>query len=61
MAEKGGYMLYWTLVFLMVAVVAGILGFGAVAFAAAGIAKLLFFIFLLAFLVSLVTHLGRRA
>ena len=54
-------MLYWTLVFLMVAVVAGILGFGAVAFAAAGIAKLLFFIFLLAFLVSLVTHLGRRA
>ena len=54
-------MLYWALVFLVVAIVAGLLGFGAVAFAAAGIAKLLFFLFLVLFLVSLVMHVGRRA
>lgn len=55
-----GSMLYYALVFLVVAIVAGILGFGGVAFAAAGIAKILFFLFLIAFLISLVTHLGRR-
>ena len=54
-------MLYWALVFLVVAIVAGLLGFGAIAFAAAGIAKLLFFLFLILFLVSLVVHVGRRA
>jgi uncharacterized membrane protein YtjA (UPF0391 family) len=35
------------------------LGFGGIAFAAAGIAKILFFIFLVMFLASLVTHLLR--
>jgi uncharacterized membrane protein YtjA (UPF0391 family) len=54
-------MLCWALVFLVVAIVAGLLGFGAVAFAAAGIAKLLFFLFLILFVVSLVMHVGRRA
>ncbi len=54
-------MLYWALMFLIVAIVAGLLGFGAVAFAAAGIAKLLFFLFLILFLISLVMHVGRRA
>jgi len=53
-------MLYWALVFLIVAIVAGLLGFGAVAFAAAGIAKLLFFLFLILFIASLVMHVGRR-
>jgi uncharacterized membrane protein YtjA (UPF0391 family) len=52
-------MLYYALVFLVVAIIAGLLGFGAVAFAAAGIAKILFFIFLLLFAVSLIGHLGR--
>jgi uncharacterized membrane protein YtjA (UPF0391 family) len=56
---NGGTMLYYALVFLVVAIIAGLLGFGAVAFAAAGIAKILFFIFLVLFLVSLATHLGR--
>jgi len=54
-------MLYWALVFLVVVIVAGLLGFGAVAFAAAGIAKILFFLFLVLFLVSLIMHVGRRA
>jgi uncharacterized membrane protein YtjA (UPF0391 family) len=39
-------MLYYALVFLVVALIAGFLGFGGVAFAAAGIAKILFFVFL---------------
>jgi uncharacterized membrane protein YtjA (UPF0391 family) len=54
-------MLYYALVFLLVAVVAGMLGFGFVAFAAAGIAKILFFIFLVLFLVSLISHLSRTS
>jgi uncharacterized membrane protein YtjA (UPF0391 family) len=36
-------MLYWTLVFLVIALIAGVLGFTGVAIAAAGVAKLLFF------------------
>ncbi|MGA8154016.1 MAG: DUF1328 family protein [Terriglobales bacterium] len=36
-------MLYWALVFLVVALVAAIFGFGGIALAAAGIAKFLFF------------------
>ena len=53
-------MLYWALVFFVVALVAAIFGFGGVAIAAAGIAKLLFFIFLVLFIVSLVAHASRR-
>jgi uncharacterized membrane protein YtjA (UPF0391 family) len=51
-------MLYWTFVFLMVAIVAAVFGFGGIVSAAAGIAKILFFIFLILFIVSLFT--GRR-
>jgi uncharacterized membrane protein YtjA (UPF0391 family) len=53
-------MLYWALMFLIVAIIAGLLGFGAIAFAAAGIAKILFFVFLILFLVSLVRHMSSR-
>jgi uncharacterized membrane protein YtjA (UPF0391 family) len=53
-------MLGWAVTFLVIALVAAVLGFGGVAFAAAGIAKLLFVIFLVLFLVSLITHMGRR-
>ena len=47
-------MLYWSLVFLVVALVAGVLGFGALSTTAAGIAKALFVVFLVLFLISLV-------
>jgi uncharacterized membrane protein YtjA (UPF0391 family) len=47
-------MLRWSVIFLVVALVAAILGFGGIASAAAGIAKVLFFIFLALFIVSLV-------
>jgi uncharacterized membrane protein YtjA (UPF0391 family) len=52
-------MLYYALVFLVVALVAGFLGFGGVAFAASGIAQILFFIFLAVFIVTLLMHLLR--
>ena len=52
-------MLYYTWIFLVIALVAALFGFGLVASAAAGMAKIVFFIFLALFLISLVT--GRRA
>jgi uncharacterized membrane protein YtjA (UPF0391 family) len=52
-------MLYYALVFLAIALIAALLGFGGVAFAAAGIAKILFYLFLVLFVVSLVVHLLR--
>ena len=54
-------MLYWTLVFLVVALVAGLFGFGGIASASAGIAKVLFAIFLVLFLISLVLGVVRGA
>jgi len=53
-------MLYYALVFLVIALIAALLGFGGIAIAFAGIAKLLFVVFLVLFLVSFVIHLGRR-
>ncbi len=55
-------MLRWAFIFLIIAVVAALFGFTNIAVAAAGIAKLLFFIFLVLFLVFLVIALvaGRR-
>ena len=52
-------MLRYALIFLLIAILAGILGFGGIAFAAAGIAKILFAVFLILFLVGLIMHLGR--
>jgi uncharacterized membrane protein YtjA (UPF0391 family) len=52
-------MLYWALMFLLVAIIAAVLGFGGVAVAAAGIAKLLFFIFLVLFVIAFGTHMTR--
>lgn len=53
-------MLRWALGFFIVALIAAVLGFSGIAVAAAGIAKILFYIFLILFLVSLVGHLLRR-
>ncbi len=54
-------MLYWTLVFLVIAMVAALFGFSGIYLAAAGIAKILFFIFLVLFVVSLLAGgLNRR-
>jgi uncharacterized membrane protein YtjA (UPF0391 family) len=54
-------MLRWAIVFFVVALIAAVLGFGGVAMAAAGIAKILFYLFLILFLITLVGHLLRRS
>jgi uncharacterized membrane protein YtjA (UPF0391 family) len=60
MTEKGDdLMLEWALIFLVIAIVAGCLGFGGIATSATGIAQVLFGLFLMLFLVSLVVHLVR--
>jgi uncharacterized membrane protein YtjA (UPF0391 family) len=46
-------MLRWALIFAVVALIAGGLGFGGVAGAAAGVAKILFFLFVLGFVIFL--------
>jgi uncharacterized membrane protein YtjA (UPF0391 family) len=55
-------MLRWALIFLVVAIVAAVFGFGGIAAESAGIARILFYIFLIVFLVTLLMHLvsGRR-
>jgi uncharacterized membrane protein YtjA (UPF0391 family) len=53
-------MLSWALTFFLIALAAAILGFGGIAFAAAGVAKILFFLFLVLFLLSLFGGLVRR-
>jgi uncharacterized membrane protein YtjA (UPF0391 family) len=47
-------MLGWSLSFLIIALLAGLLGFGAIAGTAAWIAKMLFVLFLILFVVSLI-------
>lgn len=49
-------MLNWALTFFVLAIVAGLLGFGALAGAASEIARILFYIFLVVFVISLVQH-----
>ncbi|WP_298376817.1 DUF1328 domain-containing protein [Azospirillum sp.] len=53
-------MLYWTLMFFVVALIAGVLGFGGIAAATAEIARILFFLFLVLFAASLIMGLFRR-
>jgi uncharacterized membrane protein YtjA (UPF0391 family) len=59
MARKEKTMLGWALTFLVVALIAGLLGFTSIAGAAMGVAKILFFVFLVLFLVSIVMHFMR--
>jgi uncharacterized membrane protein YtjA (UPF0391 family) len=52
-------MLGWALTFLVVALIAGVLGFTTIAGTAIGVAKILFYVFLVLFLVSLVMNFLR--
>jgi uncharacterized membrane protein YtjA (UPF0391 family) len=52
-------MLYWSVVFLVIALLAALFGFGGIATSAAGVAKILFFVFLVAFAVSSILTLAR--
>jgi uncharacterized membrane protein YtjA (UPF0391 family) len=53
-------MLHYAIMFLVIAVLAAIFGFGAAASAFAGIAKLLFWLFVVGFVVTMVMHYSRR-
>lgn len=52
-------MLRWALIFLVVALVAAVLGFTSIAGAAIDVAKILFWIFAVLFVISLVMHMVR--
>jgi uncharacterized membrane protein YtjA (UPF0391 family) len=54
-------MLRWALVFFVVALIAALFGFTGIALAAAGVAKILFYLFLVLFLITLIGHLLRRS
>ena len=54
-------MLHYALIFFLIAIVAAVFGFGGVAVASAGIARILFYLFLVVFLVTLVMGVARRA
>ena len=51
-------MLYWAAVFFVIALIGAVLGFSGIAAGAAGIAKILFFVFLVLGALSLI--FGRR-
>jgi len=51
---EGFAMLYYAVVFFVIALIAGVLGFGGIAAGAVGIAKILFFVFIVLAIVSVV-------
>jgi uncharacterized membrane protein YtjA (UPF0391 family) len=53
-------MLFWAMIFLLVALVAAALGFGGIATTAASIAQILFVVSLILFVLSLVLGLVRK-
>lgn len=52
-------MLNWALTFFVLAIIAAIFGFGGIAASLVGIAKILFFIFIVLFLLALVANAVR--
>lgn len=59
--ERINVMLYWAAVFFIIAIVAGLFGFGGIAAAAGGIAQILFYVFVALFVLALIFGLiGRR-
>jgi uncharacterized membrane protein YtjA (UPF0391 family) len=51
-------MMYWALIFLAIAVIAAIVAFGGILIA--GIAKVIFYIFLVLFLIALISEFVNR-
>ena len=52
-------MLSYALTFLVIALIAALFGFGGIASASAGIAQILFFVFLALFVISLIANAVR--
>jgi uncharacterized membrane protein YtjA (UPF0391 family) len=59
-STKGVIMLHYAVVFFIIALIAAVFGFGGIAVGAAGIAKILFIVFLIGAVVSFLMSLGRR-
>jgi uncharacterized membrane protein YtjA (UPF0391 family) len=57
--SKEEKMLYYAVVFLIIALVAGVFGFGGIAAGAVGIAKILFFVFVVMAVVTFIVSLMR--
>jgi uncharacterized membrane protein YtjA (UPF0391 family) len=55
-----GNLLYWALIFLIIAIIAGVLGFGGAAGVATNAASLLFWVAIILFVVSVVAGMLRR-
>ncbi len=53
-------MLYWTVVFFVIAIIAGIFGFWDISAGATYIAKILFFVFIVLFVLSLVARMIKK-
>lgn len=53
-------MLRWAIIFFVIAIVAGALGFGGMAGPATSIAVILFYIFVILFVIGLIMHLVRK-
>lgn len=53
-------MLRYAIIFLVIALIAALFGFGGIAAGATEIAKILFYVFLLIFIVSLILGVMRR-
>jgi uncharacterized membrane protein YtjA (UPF0391 family) len=60
MAKIKSAWLYYALVFLLVAIVAGLFGFGAIAGMTFTVAKVLFFVFIVLFIIALIKHTDRK-
>jgi len=57
---KGAIMLHYAVVFFIIALIAAVFGFGGIAVGAAGIAKILFIVFLIGAVISFLMSMGRR-
>jgi len=53
-------MLHYAIVFLVIALIAALFGFGGIAAGAVSIAKVLFFVFVIMALVAFIVGIGRR-
>lgn len=58
---KNIHMLRWTITFVVIALIAGVLGFGGIAGAATGIAQICFYIFIILFVFSLLAKIFKKA
>lgn len=59
--KHSSIMLRWSVIFFVVALIAAVFGFGGIAAGAASVAKILFFIFLAIFVITLIAGAMKKA